>query len=154
MLRRVTFFALALGLIIGFSGQASAFGIGNIGNMAKDTAIKTAKGAARGAVANQYNKRLAKLRCRFDSNSASEYSGCNIDKIVSEMSALKTAAESSGFANDVDVIVQTFGKNWNLAQRRAEFLRDKVRSQIGYWDYQIKYDKSNNDEVYFQVSIR
>lgn len=137
----------ALGLI----GTVKAY---DIGGAVTRTATKTGKGVARGAVANEYNKKLAKEKCKFVGDSTTQYTGCDLDKIITEMNALRNAAEASGFANDVDVEVKTYGADWNIARERANFLRDKIRTQVGYWDYNVRYTKAPSNEVYFQIKIR
>lgn len=122
----------------------------DFGGAVKDTA----KGVAKGQIQKEYNKRLAKEKCRFVGNSATDYTGCNLDKIVSEMNAFRTAFESSGAAGDVDIVVYAFGKNWDLASKRADALEAKVKSQLrASWDYQVKYDKVDSNEIYFQIAV-
>ena len=140
-------FLLGAGIfILGFSPEIRAL---NLGGMAKDTA----KGSARGAVQKQYNERLAKQKCVFVGKSSSDYTGCNLDQIIAELNAFRKAAESSGLTGDVDIVVQTFGSDWDIARKRAEFLRDKVKSQFKGWDYEVKYNKGSSNEVLFQVAI-
>lgn len=151
MLKKIFSLSVSLGLIFTLAQTSFAF---NIGGAIQDTATKTTKGVARGAVQSEYNKKLAKQKCKFKGDSTTEYTSCNLDKIISEMNAFRHAAEGSGFANDVNIIVKTYGADWNIARQRAEFLRDKVRAQVsGSWDYHVKYNKAPSNDVYFQVQV-
>lgn len=126
----------------------------DLGGGIKNSMSNTTKGVARGAAQSEYNKKLSKEKCEFVGDSTTEYKGCNIDKIIAEMNGFRNAAEGSGFANDVDVEVMTYGSDWDIARKRGEFLRDKVRAQVsGSWDYNVRYKKAPSNEVYFQVKV-
>lgn len=140
-------------MVLGFAFYGAAHAL-NIGGSLEKTAKDTTKGAARGAVQNEYNKKLSKEKCEFVGDSTTDYKGCNLDKIISELNAFHNSAESSGFANDVDIIIQAYGSDWTMARKRAEFLRDKVKAQVSYWDYNVKYNKDSSNKVFFQVQVR
>ena len=149
--RKLLSLTLVLGLTLGTAALAGAF---DLGGTVKSKTQGAAKGAAKGAVAKEYNKRLKEMRCRFVGDSATKFEGCDINKIIDEMNTFRTVAEKSGFANDVDILVETYGKNWDLANERGETLRDKVKTRVGTaWDYSISYHKADSNEVYFQVSV-
>ena len=147
MLKRLLLLSAAVSLTLTFAGNIQAFDIGG-------AITKTTKSVGRGQIQKEYNKKLAKQKCKFKGDSTTEYSGCDIDKIISEMNAFRNAMEGSGLASDVDINVQTYGSEWNIARERAEFIRDKVRAQVGYWDFHVRYKKAPSNEVYFQVSAR
>lgn len=149
--KSIASFLLTLTLALGVAGLSHAL---DLGGGIKNSVNNTTKGVARGAAQNEYNKKLSKEKCQFVGDSTTEYKGCNIDKIIAEMNGFRNAAEGSGFANDVDVEVMTYGANWDIARKRAEFLRDKVKAQVsGSWDYNVRYTKAPSNEVYFQVKV-
>lgn len=141
---------LTLLFILSFGASTQAFNIGGAVNRAAQGA---AKGAARGAVASEYNKKLAKHKCRCN-DTQTQVEGCNIDAIVSELNAFRNAAEGSGFARDVDINVDSQGKDSNSARQCANLVRDKVRAQVGWWDYHVRYNKGDKERVLLQVSVR
>jgi hypothetical protein len=150
--KRIFISTLAVSFVLSFVSMAQAI---NIGGAITRTATETGKGVARGSVQSEYNKKLAKQKCKFEGDSTTQFTDCDVDKIISEMNALRISAESSGFANDVDIIIKTHGSTWDIARQRAEYLRDKVRAQVsGSWDYNVKYTKAPSNDVYFQVQIR
>jgi len=139
-------FALTLGGTV-YAGWGDS-----IGRSVTKTTKNTAKGLARGEVAKSYNKKLDKQKCRCD-ESNTKVTGCDVDKIISELSAFHTAAESSGFANDVDIQARAYGPDWPDARACANTVRDKVKAQVSYWDYSVQYEKAPSKEVLFRVSV-
>ena len=77
MQKKILSIAIAMVLSIAFWGAAHAL---NIGGSLEKTAKDTTKGAARGAVQNEYNKKLSKEACEFVGDSTTDYKGCNVDK--------------------------------------------------------------------------
>ncbi len=136
-MKKFLFFSL-LGLSVALvSTGARAF---DLGNSIKNTAKGTAKSAAQGATADQINKKLAQQNCTYPSKTSIQPS-CNIDSIVSLLAGFNSTAKSSGFANNVIVDVSAYGKDNKIARSRAEYLRDRVKQQISYWDYNVFYEK-------------
>ena len=144
-----TLIILGISILVGALGAPlMAYDTGNLGNDMKGMA----KGAAQGATADQINGKLAKQNCSYASKTSIEPT-CNVDKIVSLLSGFGSTAKSSGFAKDVEVVVSAYGKDSKIAKSRAEYLRDKVKQQIDYWNYRIYYQKGD-EEADFKVEIR
>ena len=151
-MKRFLTVAVVTAFVLGLIGTVQAL---NIGSKVKSGTQKAAKGAAKGQVQKEYNKKLSKEKCKFEAESTTQYSGCNIDKIIAELNGFRNAAEKSGFASDVNILVETYGPDWTTARERAEFVRDKVKAQVSSsWDYQVRYSKAPSNEVLFQVEVR
>lgn len=149
-MKRFLSITLSLSFALFFMGSAHAF---DVGGSVKSTTKDVGKQASRKAVQGEINKKLKKEECHY-SDPKTIQPMCDVDKIVSLLSSFRTTAESSGFANDVDIHITAWGPDSAIAHKRANYLRDKVKAQIGYWDYYTKPIVENKiNKAEFQVQV-
>lgn len=114
------------------------------------------KGVKKGtykALADHINKKIAKHGCQFKDATTTTATTCNLDKVVKELSNWRSGLEST-IANDVNVRVQASAKNSSLGYKRAKYVRDQIRSKIGYWDYYVSSNTHNEKGLKIWVEIQ
>ncbi|MBI4237487.1 MAG: hypothetical protein HY696_03585 [Deltaproteobacteria bacterium] len=144
-------FAMLLAVMVGvgMAGAAQA-GIGSaIGGQVKDAAKKGAETAAKKAVEETINKRLASLNCSFKKSGTD--TTCNLNKVAAELKAQHTVAEQGGFA-DFNINVTAYGPDSKMATQRADALRDKLKIIFGSWDYDVR-SEVGGDTLNFSVKL-
>lgn len=125
--------------------QAISFSTGGISKQVE----KQGKSQATKAIVRDYNKKLAKENCTYADATTIEPS-CDLDKIISDLSNFHNAMEGT-IARDINIILETQGPTRNTAWKRAEYIRDRVRNKITWWDWTIRYRDGRANEVKIQI---
>jgi len=141
---------LAVGITFGTIGIVEALSIntGGLGGQVE----KHGKKAATKAIVSDYNKKLKKKACTY-SDATTVVPNCNLDKITSDLSAFHDAMEGT-IARDIDVIINTQGPTRTIAWKRAEYIRDHIRSKVSWYDWRINYREGRANEAVIQLSGR
>ena len=150
---------LTLTLLVVASTSWAGFGLPKVktGNSTvNNLANKGINKAATKGLEKAINDKIKKLGCSF-ADETSTATTCNLDKLVRELSLWRQGLEGT-IANDFNIYVEAGGKKSTVASSRGNFVRNKIKSKIGYWDYYVqtkvgkKYKKHLN--VYVRASLK
>jgi hypothetical protein len=141
---------LAIALI---ATGAYAFSVPTSSGNVKSSMEKNVKQGARMGVTSEVNKKIRRKNCRFKGKSVDQLT-CDLNTIINDLKNAHNAMEST-IANDVNVKVRAHAKSSSsLANKRANYVRNKVRSRIGYWDYYVYGTKDGTDKLEIWIETR
>ena len=133
---------------------AYAFSVPTSKGNVKHSMEKNVKQGARMGVTSEVNKKIRKKNCRFKGNSETQLT-CDLNAIIKDLQNAHNAMEAT-IANDVNVKVRAHAKTakGNLANKRANFVRNKVRQKVGYWDYYVYGNADGSDKLEIWIEAR
>jgi hypothetical protein len=153
-MKKIMIFSLAFAVVSASAWAGFGLPKVNTGNSATNAAVN--KGADMGknkAVEKMINDKLAKEKCSFKNATTETDTTCDLNKIAKDLSNWKNGLEAT-LVNRVQVNVQADATKSDLAHKRVNFVRDQLKNQINWWDYNVSTNTAGNNDLKIWVSVR
>lgn len=132
---------------------AYAFSVPTSKGNVKGSMEKNVKQGARMGITSEVNRKIKQKNCRFRGESVDQLT-CDLNSIIKDLRDAHRGMKST-IANDVNVKVRAHAKkNSSLANKRANYVRNKVRQRISYWDYYVYGNADGSDKLEIWIESR